>query len=278
MPARGAEPGTLAGRIAAALDDAGKRVDGPDRLRLDDLAPVDEFHLCGPAATAALIARLDPAAGMHVLDAGCGLGGPARRLAQARGCRVTGVDLDAALCAAGNALSAWTGLDDRVALLRGDVTDLAAFADAGFDAAWSLHVGMNVADKHRFYREIARVLRPGARFVLYDVVRVAGDGPALPVPWARRPAQSHLATEAAMAAALQAAGFAIEVRDDWTERARAFLVRRLAKPGLPPLGLHLVVGDDLPTMLENLLYALGDGRVRVAALTARRTDARSRAR
>jgi hypothetical protein len=40
--------GDLRGRIAEALRAAGK---DPDRLSIDDLAPLDEFHLLGRAAT-----------------------------------------------------------------------------------------------------------------------------------------------------------------------------------------------------------------------------------
>jgi cyclopropane fatty-acyl-phospholipid synthase-like methyltransferase len=60
----------------------------------------------------------------HVLDIGSGLGGPARALAETYGCRVTGVDLTEAFCAAAKVLSDWLDLGGRVAFEQGDATDL----------------------------------------------------------------------------------------------------------------------------------------------------------
>jgi hypothetical protein len=59
--------GTLEQRILTALREAGK---DPDRLDPDDLAPVDEFHHAGRAATAAFAPRLNLKPGMHLLDIG----------------------------------------------------------------------------------------------------------------------------------------------------------------------------------------------------------------
>ena len=72
--------GALAKAIRQALIAAGK---DPDRLTPADLGPVDEFHIGGGEATAALFAQLGLQAGMRWLDIGSGLGGPARHLAAA---------------------------------------------------------------------------------------------------------------------------------------------------------------------------------------------------
>ena len=50
---------------------------GDTDIGIDDLAPADEFHLGGAAATAALAADLGLDADDHLLDIGCGIGGPA---------------------------------------------------------------------------------------------------------------------------------------------------------------------------------------------------------
>ncbi len=94
-------PGLLQ-RIVQGLEAIGK---SPASVELDDLAAVDEFHLRGPAATQELIEILEVGADSHVLDVGSGLGGPARHLAKATGCRVTGVDLSEDYCAVGNKLT-----------------------------------------------------------------------------------------------------------------------------------------------------------------------------
>ena len=95
-----ASPG-LYERIVQGLEAIGK---SPASVDLDDLASLDGFHFRGPAATRELIEILDVGADSHVLDVGSGLGGPARRLAKATGCRVAGVDLSEDYCAVGNEL------------------------------------------------------------------------------------------------------------------------------------------------------------------------------
>ena len=89
--------GGLLDRILAALKEAGKNV---DRLTIDDLAPVDEFHSRQRRATEELAQMLAPTPGQKLLDIGSGLGGPSRYLAKVCGCRVTGIDLTAEFVAA----------------------------------------------------------------------------------------------------------------------------------------------------------------------------------
>ncbi len=79
-----ASPG-LYERIVHGLEAIGK---SPASADLEDLAALDEFHLRGLAATREHIELLDVGEDPHVLDVGSGLGGPARRLAKATGCRV----------------------------------------------------------------------------------------------------------------------------------------------------------------------------------------------
>ncbi|MFQ5962593.1 MAG: SAM-dependent methyltransferase, partial [Candidatus Methylomirabilales bacterium] len=101
----------LTAAIFEALAAAGKDV---DNLTLQDLAPVDEFHVRGREATAELArsARLDET--MHVLDVGSGVGGPSRYLAAEFGCRVTGLDLTEEYCRAAQVLADRLGLGDRI--------------------------------------------------------------------------------------------------------------------------------------------------------------------
>ncbi len=44
------------------------------------------------------------------------------------------------------------------------------FADASFDVVWTQHASMNIADKDRLYAEMHRVLGPGRRLALYDIL------------------------------------------------------------------------------------------------------------
>ena len=64
-----------------------------ERVTTEHLKAVDEFHIGGAEATAALLDQLDIGPGTRVLDIGSGIGGPARTIAERTGARVTGVDL-----------------------------------------------------------------------------------------------------------------------------------------------------------------------------------------
>ena len=73
--------------------------------------------------------------------------------------------------------AAAAGLDDRVAFVRGDAGSL-PFADGEFDAVLCECSLCTFADKPRAAAEIARVLYPGGRLALADVVAEPGRLPA----------------------------------------------------------------------------------------------------
>jgi ubiquinone/menaquinone biosynthesis C-methylase UbiE len=127
---------------------------------------------------------------------------------------------DAGLCcggagavAAAQELARRTGLGDRVSYRVASALDM-PFEDRAFDAAITIHVAMNIKDRGGLYKEIARVLKPGAVFCIYDVMRGGKDGVRYPVPWAETPATSHLTTPQEMQALLRDAGFAVHEVED----------------------------------------------------------------
>ncbi len=265
-----ASPG-LYERIVQGLKVIGK---SSASLDLDDLAPLDEFHLRGPAATQELIEILDVGEDSHVLDVGSGLGGPARRLAKATGCRVTGIDLSEDYCAVGNKLTGWLNLSERVHLESGDATNLERFAPSSFDAAWSIHVGMNIEDKGSLYANVAQVLKPEAPFVLFDILSASTEEPQYPAPWAATPEQSFLASADEMSAHLERAGFSvIEIRDH-TSQALTFIDESIAQMknggGPPPLGLHLVLGPTFKEIIAGVRQNLAEGRLAPTVLHTRK--------
>ena len=173
--------GTLIETIEAALSASG--IDR-DALTVGDLAPVDEFHIGGRAATVDLAEQLALAPSDRVLDVGSGLGGAARFFADEVGCAVAGVDLTAEYVVAARSLSGRVGLGERNTFEQASALAM-PFDDASFDAAYMLHVGMNIEAKSELFTEIARVLVPGGLLGIYDVMRT-GDGELVyPVPWAR---------------------------------------------------------------------------------------------
>jgi SAM-dependent methyltransferase len=239
-----------AGDLAAAIF-AGLRASGkdPDHPTIDDLAPVDQFHLLGKPATLALARRADLRAGMRVLDIGGGLGGPARTLASLFGCQVTVLDVTEEFCRVGAMLTARMGIGDRVTFRHGNATAI-PFPDASFDIAWTQQAAMNIADKGRLYAEIHRVLRPQGRYAFQEVLAGSVQPIHFPVPWASGPTLSFLASADEMRAGLRAAGLAELVWVDVTAEAVAFARGRAAaaakQRGAPPspLSLHLVQGAD----------------------------------
>jgi SAM-dependent methyltransferase len=98
--------------------------------------------------------RRDIPAGAVVLDAGCG-SGRVFRYELAAGCRVVGVDI-------GDELRDNPNVGDR---LRGDL-DRLPFAAASFDAVLASHVIEHLPRPERALAEVARVLKPGGRFLL----------------------------------------------------------------------------------------------------------------
>jgi len=213
-------------RIGAALVAAGR---DPDRLTVDDTAPIDEFHTLGRAATGALAEAAGITAADHVLDVGAGLGGAARYLADRHGCRVSTVDLTPAYCDVARWLNAATGLADRITVHDGDALAL-PIATRSIDLVWTQHVQMNVADKAALYREARRVLRDGGRIALWEIVAGASRRLRFPVPWADTPALSYRTSASGLCDELVAAGLKPVT---WQDRARPR--RDDAGRALPPV-------------------------------------------
>lgn len=244
--------GDLTAAILSGLRAMGK---DPDHPTIDDLAPVDQFHLLGKPATLALAQRADLRAGMRMLDLGGGLGGPARTLASLFGCHVTVLDLTEEYCRVGAMLTARMNMGERVTFHHGDATAI-PFPDAAFDAVWTQQATMNIADKRRLYAEIYRVLRPDGRYAFQEVLAGPVQPIHFPVPWASDPALSFLSSADDMRSRLPAAGLAEVVWVDVTEEAIAFARERAAAAAKqhgppPPLGIHLVQGVDMPTKTAN---------------------------
>jgi SAM-dependent methyltransferase len=259
----------LGRRILDALVAAGKDI---DRLLPDDLAAVDEFHIRGREGSEELVALAGIRKEMRVLDVGCGIGGPSRYLARTVGCRVSGIDLTDEYCEVARMLAARTGVDALVDYRQGDALDL-PFEDSSFDLVWTQHASMNIDDKTRFWAELHRVLEPGGKLAYYDPIAGSGDALELPVPWARTPEMSVLLDAAATREVATAAGFEIVEWRDVTEAAVEWFEAAAARPagaGTPAVGLHLLLGEDWPTMAGNMRANIEAGRISVVQAIMRR--------
>lgn len=99
-------------------------------------------------------------AGAKVLDAGCGIGGPAMYLAGPLGCTVEGITLSAAQAARANEKAVEAGVADHASFHQRDALDN-GYPDASFNAVWALESLMHIADRPAFFAECMRVLEPG---------------------------------------------------------------------------------------------------------------------
>jgi sarcosine/dimethylglycine N-methyltransferase len=222
---------------------------------------LDQFHSGGSEAVDRLLPSLRLAPGMTVLDIGSGLGGPARQIARSSSCTVVGVDITPAYVETAQALARTAGLDNQVTFV---CSDIAALDRTDFDAAYTMHVQMNVADKKTYFTEIARRLRPAARLATFEVCLTGDSQPTPPLPWSLDGSDSYLATADQLRGTIAASGFEIlEWVDEtqWVLRWFEDLGKRMAASGSPTTLTALL--NDGPTRMMNFAVALTTGVVSV---------------
>ncbi len=249
-------------RIDDTLRSIGK---DPERLSPDELAPLDQFHIGGKFSTLAIARAAGIHRGQKLLDVGGGLGGPARSLAKELGCEVTVLDLTEEFCQVGRELTRRCGLGDKVRFVHGNATQM-PFAPSSFDVVWSQHSSMNIPGKAELYSEIARVLKPGGKYVLHEVYAGPTEPVLYPAPWASPPEISCLIAADEGRKLLQAAGFREIWWQDTTEPGTAWFQERLNAPGVKDggfLGIHLILGEIFKPAFGNMLKNLQEGRTRV---------------
>jgi MPBQ/MSBQ methyltransferase len=244
--------------ILAALTAAGKDI---NHLKLEDLAPVDEFHIRGREATRELASQV---------------GGASRYLASEYGCQVTGIDLSDEYCRVAQSFADRLGLASHVTYRQGSALDM-PFEDNSFDVVWTQHAAMNIADKPKLYSEIARVLRPNGHFAMYDVLAGPVSPIHYPVPWATDSSISFLATPDKLRELLEASGLNILNWRDTSEIGRMWFKEVAAKMqqqgGSPALGFHVLLGSDFRVMAQNQVLNLNENRIVLIECVAQKLPA-----
>jgi MPBQ/MSBQ methyltransferase len=244
-------------------------------LRPADLGPVDEFHMGGRATTAEIVGRSGLTASDRVLDIGCGLGGLVRYLASEVGCRVTGLDLTPEYIDIAKEFTELTGLSAMADFVIGSALSL-PFDDKIFDTALTFHAGMNIADRETKYREAARVLRPGGKLVIYDVLKGAEPGMRFPTPWAETQKTSHLVSAEKLRHLLSSAGFSILNAEDRTPlvlQHHRQKVIEMSDGTLPPaLGVHLLQGSTAKAKSQNMIEMAEAGQIALGVFIAQKGE------
>ncbi|WP_205474158.1 class I SAM-dependent methyltransferase [Nocardioides sp. SYSU D00038] len=126
----------------------------------------------GPATdrlTSMMIERAQLASGLRVLDVGCGTGAPACRLVEDHDVEVLGITTSAVGVAAATARAAERGLPGATFEQRDGTAN--GLPDASFDRAWVMESSHLMTDRQGLLDECSRVLRPGGRIVLCDIIR-----------------------------------------------------------------------------------------------------------
>ncbi|EHA16920.1 class I SAM-dependent methyltransferase [Halomonas sp. HAL1] len=242
----------------------------PDGPTLHQLAPLDQLHIGGVAASTRLLERLNPDTHGKVLDIGAGLGGLMRQGA-ALGFQMTGLDITHGFSALNRALSSRVNQPNAppLAWVTGSASAL-PFADNSFDAVLFQHSLMNMPDAAGVIAESRRILRPGGQLVMHEVV----SGPHVaqlhyPVPWAASPEHSHLLTLTSLTHLLETGGFVLEHVEDWSEIALEWRQRQRQKEQTPRqavLSPKWVFGERFITMSKNLVDNLANGAIKVVEI------------
>jgi sarcosine/dimethylglycine N-methyltransferase len=150
-----------------------------------------------------------------VLDIGSGYGGGARRLVSKHGAgHVTCLNIAEEENARNRKLTGEAGLLDRIDVVDGSF-DALPFDDGAFDVVWSQDAILHAPDRGAVLDEVARVLKPGGRFIFTDPMQADGlSDPSALQPIYDRIHLQNLASFGFYREGLKARGFQeVEVQD-----------------------------------------------------------------
>jgi len=110
----------------------------------------------------------------RLLDFGCGPGGPLTFVIERAACFGLGIDVSRPALASARVRITAAGLGERITVVETEAGEPLPAADASIDAAMALDVILHVPDRIAVFREIARVLKPGGRYLFTDAGVLTG--------------------------------------------------------------------------------------------------------
>ena len=210
----------LAVTYEGALQSLEEKGIAADAVTVEDLHTLDMIHMGGLAATDSLAFMAGIDAGHRVLDVGCGVGGPARRVASKLGAAVWALELSETLYRTAVKFTDLVGLQEQVRFKQGSALSL-PFGDGEFNVVMMQHVAMQISEKDRLFGELGRVVMPGGCLAMHELF--AGEGELhYPLAWASEPSMSALEPFSTCSARLSRAGFDVGEFVDHSEDGRKF--------------------------------------------------------
>lgn len=222
-----------------------------------------ELHPGGSLTTRRALQMAGVGTGDRLLDVASGSGGSALLAARELGASVIGVEYGAEAVREAREAAAAAGLGARASFVRGDAEAL-PFAAGSFDAVLCECSLCTFGNKQRAVAEIGRVLRPGGRLALSDVIAEQERLPA--------ELRGNLATIACVGSAMPRGGYErllveagfevvqVESRDEDVARLAERVEERLR--GARLLGLASIA--ELPLPVSDAVATIGVARRAIA--------------
>ncbi|MXX97959.1 MAG: methyltransferase domain-containing protein [Rhodothermaceae bacterium] len=135
-----------------------------ESLHFAPLAPHETLEDSKTRHQRLMIDKLDLKQGMTVVDVGCGIGGPMRRVVREAGVQVVGINNNTIQLEKAKRLNAEAGIDHMVDYLACSFMNMNGIEDNTFDGGYAIESTCYAPDKKRAFEEIFRVLKPGALF------------------------------------------------------------------------------------------------------------------
>ena len=236
-----------------------------NKITREHISSVDEFHIKGAEVSLEMAKEAELSKELKVLDVGCGIGGPARMIADVFGCSVTGVDLTNEFIRTASLLSQLVGLSGKTEFMTADATEL-PFEDNTFDVVWTQHAQMNIEEKEKLYSEIHRVLKREGRVIYYDIFSSENEDMKFPLPWADDSSISFLIKLNDFGRLMKETGFKELLRKERTSDSIDFfetVFENNKKEGSPKIGLNIFMTEQTSLKLSNLLNNLSENKLKV---------------